>query len=249
MIDRIRWESVPQNEVKAAVKYLSDVQMLSNWVQGFQSCLSLFDFSQSQIASHKEQAFREITTNLNGIFVFNQIQHLMGPWVQIAARDGAMQIYHLGRAMDYISSYHYQCPIFKSNVDHDYTKKARKLFREKFPEPNPLRNSVSHLGEFSMQPEAHGTNIPGEVTPDGQPIPVMFVGLLFGRHWTSSVDKKMHSYELSQTTLDDLGMIHQTFLLAFEPLLNRFQAMGPPEALALRASNKLQKKGKIDHQL
>jgi len=67
----------------------------------------------------------------------------------MAARDGALTIYHFGSTIDGIRKSLRSCPALSGPIDRQKLTNAGKLFEAKFPGYIAIRHVVSHYGDFS----------------------------------------------------------------------------------------------------
>jgi len=72
-----------------------------------------------------------------------------GGWQQIAARDGALTIYHFGRAIEGLRESFRPCPALSDQVDYDKIRQAYKDFKSAFPHFIEIRAAVAHVADFS----------------------------------------------------------------------------------------------------
>lgn len=70
-------------------------------------------------------------------------------WQQIAARDGALTIYHFGRAIEGLRESFHACPTLSERVDHVKIRQAYKGFKSAFPHFIEIRAAVAHVADFS----------------------------------------------------------------------------------------------------
>lgn len=76
-------------------------------------------------------------------------QNTLSSWTNMAAREGAMSIYHFGCAAAAIAASLNTCPTLQSKIDVDAIGGARNLFEAKFPSYISMRNAIAHVAEFS----------------------------------------------------------------------------------------------------
>jgi hypothetical protein len=72
-----------------------------------------------------------------------------GGWQQMAARDGALTIYHFGRAIEGLRESFRGCPALSDRVDHKKIREAYKSFKSGFPDFIEIRTAVAHVADFS----------------------------------------------------------------------------------------------------
>lgn len=69
----------------------------------------------------------------------------------IAARDGALSLYHFSCSLEALQSLLIRCPTTR-NSDLKALKTAAKVFRRAFPNAAALRHAVAHAGEVFANP-------------------------------------------------------------------------------------------------
>jgi hypothetical protein len=76
-------------------------------------------------------------------------------WRQIAARDGALQIYHIGAVIGKFREHLRSSPTLQSLLDRQKLRNATKLFESYFPNYRLIRDSIGH-SFFEVAPNAKG---------------------------------------------------------------------------------------------
>jgi hypothetical protein len=71
----------------------------------------------------------------------------------MAARDGAMTIFHIGKALQAINANLKLCPTLAGQVDSKILRAACKKFSTAFPKNEALRTAVAHVAEFTQSPQ------------------------------------------------------------------------------------------------
>ena len=72
---------------------------------------------------------------------------MLTQWPMLAARDGAMSVYHFGVAMEGIKKSLPSYPTIDAGVDKKQIRIATNLFRKYFPRPEAIRHVVAHSAE------------------------------------------------------------------------------------------------------
>ena len=123
-------------------------------------------------------------------------------WQFIAARDGAMTIFHFAKSLDALKAAVSDCPPVGGHIDHDAFRAARRAFREGFRDFEPVRHAVAHSGELSKNSKSRAKNaFSGSHSGPGIEIKnstgVMISNQLAGRTFTNTYEGKIVSYDLS----------------------------------------------------
>jgi hypothetical protein len=70
----------------------------------------------------------------------------------IAAKEGALSIFHFGNSLDALRKQVVRCPIYRGSVDTLKLKQAFSLFNKRFPHANNTRHAIAHAGEVWASP-------------------------------------------------------------------------------------------------
>ena len=201
---RIKTESLPEAEREHAAVIGSSLDDLDGYLNNFAAALSLFDSCDN--ASGEAGPHR-------GTYI---------SWMMIAARDGAMTIYHFGKTIDGIRQSLGLCPTLRGLVSRPSLKTAGKLFARHFPSFEKLRHGVAHAGEQSSTLRARRKHaLRGDYAGSGFKIRESS-GTLLGnnlqdRLFTTSHEGTVLTYEISQATLAKLIEVKDAFRAAFAP--------------------------------
>ncbi len=200
-----RFGDFPPSEHRSIHVIASNLAEIDRFLDDFESALALFDHCEIWIPGAKD----------------NEIAfELCMSWRTIAARDGAMSIYHMGKIMDAIRGGFKDCPTFRSNVDTNALKAAIKRMEAEFPIYIKMRHAVSHRGELHSTPEKRqinsvsgSVNLPGiKISPDSSNNTLR--GLI-NRTLFDSFEGSVISYEISQEAFHELREIRNEFMQAF----------------------------------
>jgi hypothetical protein len=100
---------------------------LDTYAQDFQAAIALFELAERELATLRAQLERTRTPQLN----YTALMRMR--WQFIAARDGAMTIFHFGKTMEAIrSSALRECPTVRSLVQKQPLRNADNLFRKQW---------------------------------------------------------------------------------------------------------------------
>jgi hypothetical protein len=72
----------------------------------------------------------------------------------IAARDGALNIFHFGCSLEALKKQLARCPSLASRTNAVKLRNAIKQFGSYFPHADNVRNAVAHAGSFFLLPNA-----------------------------------------------------------------------------------------------
>jgi hypothetical protein len=110
-------KSLPLIERKAAAHLQNVLFHFSYYYHEFRAAVELYDHSNI------EGARASLT----------DAESWAQDWMSLAARDGAMTIYHFGEALKALGTCFKDCPTLRKHIDHDALRSARKLMEKYFP--------------------------------------------------------------------------------------------------------------------
>lgn len=113
-------------------------------VEMFFCALRLFDESTTRRNANLNRPPPELDCEFPGMY---------GRWQTIAARDGAISIYRVGRALEFIVRSARALKSVSQDVDISKLKLENTRFREAFPDSVVIRDSVSHGVELASNRE------------------------------------------------------------------------------------------------
>jgi len=141
-------------------------------------------------------------------------------WTFIAARDGAMSIYHFAKAMDGANTWAFRSKCFAAKIDKSGLSDAFKLLRTHFPKFEAVRNAVAHAADVTKNPKWLSEHI--LMGPFEKPLlklddtsKAMIKNTIFNDVFMSTFDSAIQEYEVSIKTLNALIEIKNTFYKAF----------------------------------
>jgi hypothetical protein len=170
------------------------------YCRGFQVALSLFDFASANIDPNGKEPERGLP--------FKE-------WLYLAGRDGALSIFHFGKAMGQIRNVIFaSCPVLASHLDRQAFKSVVGSFDKTFPRWEAVRHAVAHHAELHIDPliaREHSIQT-------GPGASRSFSNLLSGRRFSHTFEEGTCEYELSQDTLDRLHDIRLRYYGIFAPV-------------------------------
>ncbi|MGP0093936.1 MAG: hypothetical protein ACLPKB_28935 [Xanthobacteraceae bacterium] len=198
-VPRQEWESVSHLE--------RVLDSLDYFVGSFRAAVALFDFSHAQVR-------HAIESQKERIIIPKDIRE----WQFIAARDGAMSIYHIGKVLKEINPILNTCPTIRARTNHDLLRITRKKFLSLFPRFESIRHTSAHAAEYIADMTGKHA-ITGPVSHSiiraGPGAKITIAGVLNDREFLSTFEGKLQSYEISDRTIAKLTKITQEFYSAF----------------------------------
>jgi hypothetical protein len=196
---------IPQDEYAATNLVGMHIVRLGRYVEEFSAALDLFNLS-------------EFLATRN--FVNRQFRM----WMNLAARDGAMTIYHFDRVLVKSGRSFKECPTLMGLVDHNAFSAARREFSRTFPKAARVRHGTAHKAEMGETLASVASNgFSGKL--DGPWLSGAFGNLtiedsLMDRMFTTTHQGEILSYEVSTATLDALHHIATLFYSGFNPVVS-----------------------------
>jgi len=201
--------TIPEAEREHFSAFSSAMQELQTYILNFYSALNLFNEIARQINSNEAN-----------------IDHLrsIGSWRFIAARDGAMSIYHFGAALEGARYSISQCKSLFSHIDRNKLKESSQVFKSGFLMSEKMRHAIAHAGElFTRKDKAREHSFRGEYkTPhislkNESPNLTMIVSNgLQGNMFTNTFMGEIVTYAVDETSLSTLIISRDHFYDALE---------------------------------
>jgi hypothetical protein len=193
---------LPEVERDAAWQLSLAVNGLTKYVDAFEAALNLFDACIPWTTERPD------------------LQRRFTAWQLLAARDGAMSLYHYSKIL--MGSHFKNCPSLRAYVDHRSIRKSRQVFNSAFPHIGDIRHSIAHAAELRETREKIATHsFSGDATSIGISDDVQGLTIsnsVFERRFTTTFEKKILQYEISGETLSSLRTITTLFISAFDKI-------------------------------
>jgi hypothetical protein len=187
---------VPRAEEAATERALMNLLGIGTFIRHFGAALKLFDLAFGQL----QLSVSDRTVDL----------HTAADWAHIAARDGALQIYHVGAVMEGLGVALREAPTLLGMIDSSKRRDGFRQFRRDFPSYKEIRDAIGHSFEEVAETV---TAMKAHLAPG----PVQIIGGgLNERKYTVTFKGQQHAYEISQESLEKLTAAYGLFLSAFE---------------------------------
>ena len=210
-VPTIAIDRLSQDEREDAWMCLRCLHHIESRCEDFRSALKLFDFAW-RIVAVDQQMVKPHTK-------------LIQSWQLIAARDGAMSIYHFAKAMDGANTWAFRHKIIGDKVDKTLLRKSFKQLQQSFPRLAAMRHSIAHSTELIKNPDWYKDHaFTGSYDRHGIQLDnaknFMATNVLSGNTFISTFENEIIEYEISQNSLDQLIEIRTLFFSAFSGLEN-----------------------------
>lgn len=129
--------SISSAEESAYQRVIANRSNLLRFLESFEVSVSLFEFLER--GGHPPTA---------GVLGGDFIQ-----WRIVAARDGALNIYHFGCSLKALKQQLWHCPTIAKNVELDLITDAIRHFKLYFPHAKNIRHAIAHAGEMADSPK------------------------------------------------------------------------------------------------
>lgn len=221
----IRAEWLPWAEREAASHIEFQLKLSANYLRDFEAALNLFDYAARRVRD-LEKRRDALKARMDAAFLMDKVslakrqrinrerqrtgRELMrfGSWQVIAARDGAMTIYHFFMNLNGINEQlRLECPELLSVIPQHRFKTISRLRKKYFKEFEKLRHAIGHRGELQSSLKEFIRN-----SLDGF---LFLPSLLEGRTFSMTIEGRAVSYDISDETLSRLREIQADLFAAF----------------------------------
>jgi hypothetical protein len=203
---------LPEAEQQVIYHLRDNLSSLGRFVESLRSAVALFDVTPRISQQQNDDAAKT----------------LVQEWSFIAARDGAMMIYHFGKVWQVIPALVKQSPLVDRHVNPAELKAVGRAFETSFPTWAAVRKGVAHMGDFSKDAgnvAAHATddpiNVPGM---SGQAAGLYVSNSIFNQTYTATVDGKVVTYEVTSETVSRLEAIRDMVWNIFDTVAETIRA-------------------------
>lgn len=159
-------------------------------------------------------------------FIHDQMIDTTSGWRVMAARDGAISIFHFGKTIQALHKNLKLAPTLDLQLNHMILKEGSQEFRTSFPGYEAIRHVIAHVAEFSStkeQKSAHSIVGPQKLQFGGVAIEIkdegainQFSDNLYDNSYVVTCNGKVHSYEVSAATIIKLQNIKMKIYSSFE---------------------------------
>jgi hypothetical protein len=211
---------VPRAEFGDAWQLVSALIGLEQFTQAFGIAVELFDFSALQLQRARDE--RDTVSAASGSYdheVWRRERQRFSGWQHLAARDGALQIYHMGIVMEKVQGQLHNVPSIRQLVDSSELRTAVKLFQRYFPNYRLIRHAVAHShSELAPSATAFRSQAPDEINLSGlaRGRGILITNALHGNKYVITKDKTIASYEISDATHAKLEAVRLRFISGFD---------------------------------
>ena len=196
-IPKIRLASLPLEERESADFISVLLAELVSYSYDFWAALNLFDYASTKLPGVQDMDIEQ--------------KQLFTRWLLIAAKDGAMTIYHFGETLDLIRGGLKDCPTLRELTHIDDLKSADKDFDKLFPNYVRLRHAIAHEAVVAKTPREKYIDTDNEAVF----ITATVDHRTFKAHWNG----RDAEYDISSETLDNLNTMIDRVMRAFSRAL------------------------------
>lgn len=222
----IRKDAFPRNERDFVSMVNQNLEQLSSVLNNFRSAVRLYQFSAS---------INVVPNNYNyhpkpRIYPDKEISD----WRFIAARDGAMTLYHFSEVMQFLRNVRARSVSLYENLDHDIYKQANQKMESLVPNLEKIRHSVAHVTDKTRSVELHDKHALREshkglgIAVEGS-VKITITDSFHGNNFSHNWEGQILSYEVSHKTFLKLAEIKLLMWSAFDKAAEYSRTM-PPES-------------------
>ena len=220
---------IPPEEMPAFLHAVELLASLARFDREFRNAVLLFDASFQE----NQELVRAVERGQLDFRTLDLATDTLSAWQAIAARDGALTIYHFGNTIEAVRKSLHACPTLDRLVDHARLKHASAEFRKEFPRYEAIRHVVGHAADFAASPKKKDTHsVKGPWKADFEEVSIevgdadattQFSGALYQKSYCVTFEGQMHCYEISHLTADKIESAKERAYSAF------LAALAPPK--------------------
>ena len=144
-------------------------------------------------------------------------------WKLIAARDGAMSIYHFTKAMEGANYWANKSKSIGPFVQREVTKAAGKNLREAFPRIEAIRHAVAHAGEINksrdhVKEHSIQRGLDNSFVKSDNTSNVIINNCLSGATFTMTWQGELLEYDINSVSAQALQAVRNLYFSAFSDL-------------------------------
>ncbi|UXT89297.1 hypothetical protein [Agrobacterium pusense] len=187
---------------------LLNLQNLNGFVNDYASAIGL----HLHVQQLRESVLRETQP---GTLDFNNHMHLLKNWDEMAGREAAMTIYHVGKALIQIKANLRFTGTIKTDADSTVLRKATGNLARAFPNYDVARHAAGHRAETMAsldEMKRHAIDIEG-----GQKL---IMGNIDGDDYIATFEKKLIKVPLTQQARQRLNSVVALIYSGFPKLVH-----------------------------
>ncbi len=203
--------NVPESQHHAHQLVGHALDNLNHYVDCFESALELHDHGQAKHLATKGKRWR----------IFRH-------WQFIAARDGALSIYHFHWTLQGLVSAVSDCKYLSDRLDLTAIRTARKQFESWFPNAIQLRHAVGHSAERTKNRRDHIEHgftgickIPG--LNRGRVRDYVITDHLYRRTFCNTWKGKIECYKINGQNMERLALTRNAIFDVFDEMNRKFR--------------------------
>lgn len=199
--------SLPEAEQEHAGILFYNLVTLNAYLNDYASAVGLHRYSLQL----KESV---LAVSSAGTLQFNRNLHLLQNWGEMAGRDAAMTVFHVGKILKQIKGMMRHMPTLHQDVDSASLRKATGDLEAAFPNHGSARHAVGHRAEALAGLDvvkSHGIPVEGGIK--------YVIGNVEGDTYLATFDKKLVRVELTEAARQRLNLVIETIYGAFPKLL------------------------------
>lgn len=216
-LPKIDFTVIPEAERDHEGELGMQLHFLNYWAKWFEANLRLYECSAQTLDAARRHEHDD-PKNEEAVVILD----LMDGWPVIAARDGAMSIYHFAKTLNNIDNVLARMPSLAAKTDRTKRKEARNMLRESFPDHIDARDAVAHAADKASMREKEGHSIKDDfdignirARTAGKKMSAAIVDFLHDNTYTCSWEGKLVSYKIDIESLKKIAAIRDLFYDSF----------------------------------
>lgn len=197
-----------EEEQQRSMITLLNLQNLSSYVNDYASAVAL----HRHVQDLRESVLRTSEPNT---LVFNNNMHLLQQWQNMAGRDAAMTLFHVGKALLHIKTNMRFTETIKAGSLSESLRKASGELERAFPHYNVARHAAGHRAEAVgslEQVKLHAIDIDG--------VQQFIIGNVQGDDYVATFEKKLLKVPLTEEARQRLNDVVALIYSAFPKLVH-----------------------------
>lgn len=129
-----------ENEQYHSMVLILNLTSLNGYVNDYAGAIGLH--------THTEGLRRDVlAVGQADMLTFNRNMHMLKLWDEMAGREAAMTVFHLGKSLAAIRATMKDAPTVRADTDHNALREAAKLLEREFPNYELARHAAGHRAE------------------------------------------------------------------------------------------------------
>jgi len=209
-VPKIDRSTIPENEMPPFLHVMTLLGEFGLYERNFLTAVFLYDYCQQSAGEISDFAKLE-----NSLWTISA-------WQMMAARDGALTIYHFSSAIEGLKNSLRFCPTLNTKVNNRAIREAGRLFNGFFPDSKLIRDAVAHVADLSKTQESKLLNAvkgafrKGRFSSNDAEGTTWLRGNMNERSFAVTIRGKAYTYNLNHENAARLSDVKKNIFSAFD---------------------------------